>query len=123
MAIKFKNKTAPKTISRIKKKMRVRQSITGTTERPRMTVFKSLKHLSVQLVDDTIGRTIVACSTLEEAVKGRANKEGAKTVGQTIAKRAKEKNISQVVFDRNGFRYHGKIKELADAAREAGLKF
>lgn len=123
MAIKFKNKTAPKTISRIKKKMRVRQSITGTTERPRMTVFKSLKHLSVQLVDDTIGRTIVACSTLEEAVKGRANKEGAKTVGQMIAKRAKEKNISQVVFDRNGFRYHGKIKELADAAREAGLKF
>ncbi len=123
MAIKFRNRTAPKAISRIKKKMRVRQSITGTTERPRMTVFKSLKHISVQLVDDSIGRTIAACSTLEESVKGRANKDGAKAVGQLIAKRAQEKSISQVVFDRNGFRYHGKIKELADAAREAGLKF
>ena len=123
MAIKFKNKTAPKAKSRIKKKMRVRQRITGTTDRPRMTVFKSLKHISVQLVDDSIGRTIVACYTLEEALKARDNKEGAKAVGQAVAKRAQEKNITQVVFDRNGFRYHGKIKELVDAAREAGLKF
>jgi large subunit ribosomal protein L18 len=123
VAIKYRNKTAKRRVSRFKKKMRIRKEITGTTERPRLTVFKSLSHIYAQLIDDTLGRTLVSCSTVEEDVKGSSNKEGAKKVGATLAKRAQGKNIINVVFDRNGYRYHGKIKELADSAREAGLKF
>lgn len=123
MAIKYRNKTDKKRISRFKKKMRIRKDITGTTERPRLTVFKSLSHIYAQLIDDTVGKTLAACSSAEKAFKGRGNREGAKEIGSTIAKRAIEKNIKNVVFDRNGYRYHGKIKELADSAREAGLKF
>ena len=103
--------------------MRIRKVITGTTERPRLTIFKSLSHISAQLIDDTAGRTLVACSTVEKDVGGCSDKESAKKVGALLAKRAKEKNIANVVFDRNGFRYHGKVKEFADSAREAGLKF
>jgi large subunit ribosomal protein L18 len=103
--------------------MRIRKEVSGTTERPRLSIFKSLSHISAQLVDDSIGRTLVACSTVEKEVGGSSDKESAKKVGAMLAKRAIEKNISVVVFDRNGFRYHGKVKELADAAREAGLKF
>src|SRR4051812_32211415 len=103
--------------------MRIRKAISGTTERPRLTIFKSLSHIYAQLIDDTAGRTLVACSTVEKDVEGTSNKEGAKKVGGLLAKRAKEKNIVNVVFDRNGYRYHGKVKELADSAREAGLKF
>ena len=123
MAIKYRNKTAKRRVSRYKKKMRIRKEVSGTTERPRLSIFKSLSHISAQLVDDSIGRTLVACSTVEKEVGGSSDKESAKKVGAMLAKRAIEKNISVVVFDRNGFRYHGKVKELADAAREAGLKF
>ncbi len=123
MAIKYRNKTAKRRVSRFKKKMRIRKDISGTTERPRLTIFKSLAHIYAQLIDDTVGRTLVACSTTEKEVEGSSNRESAKKVGSLIAKRAKDKNIVNVVFDRNGYRYHGKVKELADAAREAGLKF
>ncbi len=123
MAIKFRNKTAKRRVSRFKKKMRIRKEISGTTERPRLTVFKSLSHITAQLIDDTLGRTLVACSTAEDEIKGSSNRESAKKVGSLLAKRAKDKSIVNVVFDRNGYRYHGKIKELADSAREAGLKF
>ncbi len=124
MAIKYRNKTAKRRVSRFKKKMRIRKDIEGTTERPRLTVFKSLYHIYAQLIDDTVGRTLVACSTVEKDLDGScSNRESAKKVGALLAKRAKEKNIVNVVFDRNGYRYHGKIKELADSAREAGLKF
>ncbi len=123
MAIKYRNKTAKRRVSRFKKKMRIRKAISGTTERPRFTVFKSLNHIYVQLIDDTVGRTLVSCSSVEKEGGLKGNKEGAKQIGALIAKRAQEKNIVNVVFDRNGYRYHGKIKELADSAREAGLKF
>jgi large subunit ribosomal protein L18 len=123
VAIKYRNKTDPRRVSRFKKKMRIRKDITGTTERPRLTIFKSLAHIYAQLIDDTVGRTLVACSTVEKDIEGASNKDSAKKVGALIAKRAKEKSIVNVVFDRNGYRYHGKVKELADAAREAGLKF
>ena len=123
MAIKYRNQTDPKRISRFKKKMRVRKDVTGSTERPRLSVFKSTSHLYAQLIDDSAGRTLVAASTIEKEVNGRSNKDGAKKLGSVLAKRALAKNIANVVFDRNGYRYHGKIKEIADAAREAGLKF
>src|SRR5437660_5799823 len=113
MAIKFHNKTAKRRVSRFKKKMRIRKDISGTTGRPRLTVFKSLKHIYAQLIDDTVGRTLVACSTVEKEVGGASDRESAKKVGALIAKRALEKSISSVVFDRNGYRYHGKVKELA----------
>ena len=123
MAIKYTRKTDPKRISRFKKKMRVRRKVSGTQERPRLTVYKSLSHMYAQLIDDVTGKTLASCSTIEESMKGKKNKEAAKKVGVELAKRAMAKNITNAVFDRNGFRYHGKIKELADAAREAGLKF
>jgi large subunit ribosomal protein L18 len=123
MAIKYSKKTDKKAVLRFKKKMRVRKKITGTPERPRLSVFKSASHLYIQVIDDTIGKTIVSCSSVEGKVAKGKNKEAAKKIGSELAKRALAKNINTVVFDRNGYRYHGKIKELADAAREAGLKF
>jgi large subunit ribosomal protein L18 len=123
VAIKYRNKTDKKRVSRFKKKMRIRKDISGSTERPRLTVFKSSKHLYAQLIDDSVGRTLIACSTLDKELEGKNNRDGAKQIGSLIAKRALEKNITNVVFDRNGYRYHGKVKELADSAREAGLKF
>lgn len=107
--------------SRLKRKVRIRKKISGTPERPRMTVFKSNKHLYVQVIDDVNQKTIVEASTLKEG-KG-ANIEAAKWVGQAIADRAKSASISEVVFDRNGFQYHGVIRQIADSARESGLKF
>lgn len=102
--------------------MRLRQKIRGTPERPRMAVCMTGRHIYVQFVDDTAGRTLAAVSTL--AVKGlKPTVEGARQLGALAAQRAKEKNIETVVFDRGGFRYHGRVKALADAAREAGLKF
>lgn len=123
MAIKFRKKTDTKRVSRFKNKMRIRKTIEGTTERPRLTVFKSSSHIYAQLIDDSAGRTLLTCSTKEKSLAGRANRKGAEAVGGSLAKRALEKNIENVVFDRNGYQYHGKIKNLADAAREAGLKF
>ncbi|RMF97646.1 MAG: 50S ribosomal protein L18 [Candidatus Schekmanbacteria bacterium] len=107
--------------------LKIRKRVIGTPERPRLTVFKSARNIYAQIIDDTTGSTLVSCSTLEKGIREKrgnsANKECAKIVGETIAKKALEKNISSVVFDRSGYRYHGKVKILADAAREAGLKF
>lgn len=112
---------------RLRKHVRVRKKVTGTQERPRMNVFRSLKNIYVQIIDDSTGNTLVSASTLDAALKGKvangANKEAAKEVGKLIAAKAVEKGIKQVVFDRGGYIYHGRIKELADAAREAGLDF
>ena len=103
---------------------RVRNKISGTTERPRLAVFRSNKNISVQLIDDVKAVTLASVSTLDADIKiKKANKEAAKEVGAMIAKKALEKNIETVVFDRGGYIYHGVIKELAEAAREGGLKF
>jgi len=118
---------AQKKIARLKRKVRVRKRITGTTERPRLNVFKSAKHIYAQVIDDTTGCTLVTASTtmqdLCDGLKYTGNVEAAKKIGAAIAKRALEKNISTVVFDRNGFLYHGRVKALAEAARENGLTF
>ena len=111
-------------------KYRLRKRTTGSTERPRLTVFRSVAHIYVQVVDDMSGKTIAAASTVEPAVKGSLQKNakggniaGAKVIGRTIAERLLEKGVKHVVFDRNGFLYHGRVKAVADAAREAGLEF
>jgi large subunit ribosomal protein L18 len=119
-------KTAIKTITRMKRQVRVRKKVRGTTVRPRLNVFKSARHIYAQIIDDTNGTTLVAASTLSEAVKGLANTGNvlaATAIGREIARLALDKGLSAVVFDRNGFLYHGRIKALADAAREAGLIF
>lgn len=111
---------------RLKRHGRARQYIYGTPERPRLNVFRSSNHIYAQIIDDTEGHTIVAASTLDkelESLNGTHNKEAAKAVGELVAKRALEKGIEEVVFDRGGYIYHGRIKELAEGAREAGLKF
>mgnify|MGYP000884849237 FL=1 len=110
-----------------KRHMRVRQYVNGTPERPRLNVYRSLNNIYAQVIDDTVGHTLVSASTLDKDVKEKlpslSKKEVAKMVGELVAKRAIEKGITEVVFDRGGHIYHGRIKELADGAREAGLKF
>ncbi|MFW5781740.1 MAG: 50S ribosomal protein L18 [Candidatus Muiribacteriaceae bacterium] len=110
---------------RRKRKVSIRKKVFGTPEKPRMTVFRSHRNIFVQLIDDTEGKTLLSASTVEkELEKGYGgNTDAAVKVGETVAKRALEKNIDTVVFDRNGFRYQGRIRQLADAARKAGLKF
>ncbi|MBQ4482147.1 MAG: 50S ribosomal protein L18 [Lachnospiraceae bacterium] len=112
---------------RQKKHLRIRNRFSGTAERPRLAVFRSNKHIYAQVIDDEAGTTLAAASTVEKDIKGQLkftdNKEAAESVGKAIAERAKAKGIEEVVFDRGGFLYHGKIQVLADAAREAGLKF
>ena len=107
--------------------MRVRNRLSGTAERPRLAVFRSNNHMYAQIIDDTVGNTLVAASTAEKAVKAELEKTNdvaaAAYVGKVIAERALEKGIKAVIFDRGGFVYHGKIQALADAAREAGLEF
>ncbi len=103
---------------------RIRRKVSGTTQRPRLAVYFSNQHVYAQLIDDTQGRTIASSSTMDKSFEGHAsNIASAQKVGQLLAERAKEANISDVVFDRGGHLYHGKVKALADAAREAGLKF
>ncbi|MDR7857643.1 50S ribosomal protein L18 [Tissierella sp.] len=104
---------------------RVRKKISGTPSRPRLNIFRSGNHMYAQLIDDSIGNTLVSASTLDKSadLTSTCNKEAAKYVGETIAKRALEKGIEEVVFDRSGYIYHGRVKELAEAARGAGLKF
>ncbi len=104
---------------------RIRKKLSGSPERPRLAVFRSLNHIYAQIIDDKHGRTIVAASSTQESsgVKSGGNVAGAKAIGKLIAERAKEQGIKQVVFDRGGFLYHGRIKALAEAAREAGLEF
>ncbi|MDR2570786.1 MAG: 50S ribosomal protein L18 [Oscillospiraceae bacterium] len=111
-------------LQRKKRHKRVRGKITGTSERPRLNVFRSEKHIYAQIIDDTKGVTLCAASSLEKSFKGSgSNKEGAKEVGGQIAERAVKSGIDNVVFDRGGYIYHGRVKELAEAAREGGLKF
>ena len=120
------NKPA-KNYVRLRKHIRLRKKIKGTPERPRLNVFRSLNHIYAQIIDDTTGNTLVAVSTLDGSLKGKlksgGNKEAAKEVGRLIAQKAAEKGIKSVVFDRGGYIYHGRVKELADSAREAGLEF
>ena len=112
---------------RVKKHVRLRNRFSGTAERPRLAVFRSNNHMYAQIIDDTVGKTLVAASTAEKEVKAELEKTNDVTaaahVGTVIAKRALEKGIKEVVFDRGGFIYHGKVQALADAAREAGLEF
>ena len=112
---------------RVKKHMKIRNRFSGTAQRPRLAVFRSNNHMYAQIIDDTVGNTLVAASTVEKEVKAQLEKtnnvDAAAYLGTVIAKRAIEKGIDTVVFDRGGFLYHGKIAALADAAREAGLKF
>ena len=112
---------------RVKKHKRIRNRFSGTAERPRLAVFRSNNHMYAQIIDDTVGNTLVAASTLEKEVKAEIEKtnnvDAAAYLGTVIAKRAMEKGITEVVFDRGGFIYQGKIAALAEAAREAGLQF
>ena len=111
-------------LERARRHARVRNKISGTAERPRLCVFRSNTNIYAQIIDDVAGNTIVSASTLDKEVKTKkSNVEAAKEVGTLIAKRAMDKNIKTVVFDRSGYVYHGVIKELAEAAREAGLEF
>ena len=125
MATKVRRKTSQKQIIRFKHKKRIRAKIFGTNEKPRLVVFRSNANMYAQLIDDTKAHTIAAASTSEKELNGKScsNIEGAKVVGQLIAKRAQAKGVKNVVFDRGGYLYHGNIKALADAAREAGLQF
>ena len=113
--------------ARQKRKLSIRKRVHGTASRPRLTVFRSAKHIYAQVVDDDAQKTLISSSTLAETVKaeigGLKKKDKAKKVGQAIARACLAKGIEQVVFDRNGFIYHGRVSALADAAREAGLKF
>jgi large subunit ribosomal protein L18 len=116
-----------KKLARSKRKKRVRSRVVGTSERPRLNVFRSLKHIYVQAIEDTTGKTLASASTLSSelkgSVRGPGNVEAAKKVGELIAKKCLEKGIQKVVFDRSGYLYHGRIKALAEAARTSGLIF
>jgi large subunit ribosomal protein L18 len=120
-------KTATTRAARIRRHVRVRKNVKGTPERPRLTVYRSLSHIYAQVIDDVAQATIVAASDLEAAVKpdaeGKGKSDVATLVGSLVAQRAKEKGVKQVVFDRGGYPFHGRIKALAEAAREAGLDF
>jgi large subunit ribosomal protein L18 len=113
--------------ARTRRKVSIRKKLAGTAERPRLTVFRSAKHIYVQAVDDTTNTVLASASDLEESVKvdgqGKKKKDKAKAVGQALAKKLLAKNISACVFDRNGFIYHGRVSAVADGAREGGLKF
>jgi len=109
---------------RIKRHKRVRGTVSGTSAKPRLNVFRSLSNIYAQIIDDTTGTTLVSASTLEKGFEGNGgNKEAAHKIGVEVAKRAIDKGITTVVFDRGGYIYHGRVKELAEGAREGGLKF
>ena len=109
---------------RMKRHKRIRGKISGTAERPRLSVFRSEKHIYAQLIDDVAGRTLASASSVEKAFEGSgSNKEAARKVGKTVAERAVKAGIAEVVFDRGGYIYHGRVQELAEGAREGGLKF
>jgi len=118
------DKAKERRISRNRIRVRIRRKVSGTAERPRLSVKKSLKHIYAQVIDDAAGKTIVAASSREaDAGAKGANAAAAKAVGALIAKKAKDKGVKRVVFDRGGYQYHGNVKALADAARENGLEF
>jgi large subunit ribosomal protein L18 len=116
---------ARKRTLRIRRHARVRKQITGTTQRPRLAVFRSGRHISAQVIDDTVGRTVAAASTVEATLRGSGggNVTAAAAVGRLVAERATAAGVTRVVFDRGGFRYHGRVAALADAARQGGLEF
>ena len=117
-------KKTDRKMERTRRNLRVRRKISGTSERPRLCVYRSNTNLYVQIIDDVAGNTLVQASTLDKEIKIKhANKEAAKELGTLIAKRAADKKIKTVVFDRGGYIYHGVVKELAEAAREGGLEF
>ena len=120
------SQTNPRTVARLKRQARIRKKIRGTSERPRLSVFRSARHVYAQIVDDAAGITLVTASTMEKTFKEQpkaVNKKSAATqIGKLIAQRALDKGIKKVVFDRNGFLYHGRIKALSDGAREGGLE-
>lgn len=123
MRLKIKKHNSTKLVSRLKKKARIRSRIEGSTERPRLCIFRSSKHIYAQVIDDAKGVTLAHASTMTvEGAKG-ANKKAAHAVGVAVAKIATQKNVKDVVFDRNGYLYHGRIQALADGAREGGLNF
>ena len=114
--------------SRLRSKIKIRSKISGVKEKPRLTIYRSLNNIFAQLIDDSEGNTLVSASSLskelaEELKNAKGKTSKSKMVGKLVAKKALEKNISQVVFDRNGYRYHGRVKAIADGAREGGLKF
>jgi large subunit ribosomal protein L18 len=120
--------TKSKTEARLKRKNRIKKRIRGTPERPRLSIFRSSGHMYAQVIDDTSGTTLVDASSLSKEIRSRmpgggGNRQGAGVVGEFLAKRALEKGIKKVVFDRNGFLYHGRVKALADSARQHGLEF
>lgn len=120
-------KVNPRAIARERRQARVRKRVLGTSERPRLCVFRSAVHIYAQVIDDVSGTTLVSTSTLQAAVKdqvkGLKKTDAAKVVGKAVAEAAKAKGLNRVVFDRNGFLYHGRVKALSEAAREAGLEF
>ena len=118
-------RTATKTRARVRRHLRVRKKVTGSTLRPRLVVNRSARHLFVQIVDDSVGRTLASASTLDESIKSAEGDKTAKAklVGALIAERARDAGIEAVVFDRGGYQYHGRLAALADAAREGGLDF
>ncbi len=120
--IQLKNKTSHKVNKRLKNKARIRKKVDGDTQRPRLAVFRSGKHVYAQIIDDSNGKTLASFSTLEGNLN-KKNIETSKQVGAELAKRALAKNIKSVVFDRSGYVFHGRIKAVADGAREAGLSF
>ncbi|HQK94146.1 MAG TPA: 50S ribosomal protein L18 [Armatimonadota bacterium] len=120
--------TSPKLVARRRRHARLRKRVSGTAEKPRLAVFKSLRHVYAQVIDDTAGHTLVAASTLDKDVASSLSGpsgtvSAAAAVGAAVGKRALEKGITEVVFDRGGYPYHGRVAALADAAREAGLRF
>lgn len=124
MKLKIKKKTHPKRHSRLRNKLRIRKRITGTAKRPRLTFFKSLNHVYSQLIDDSLGHTLVASSSLEfkkKETQKMTMKELSKQLGADIAKKSISKNIKFVVFDRSGYKYHGKVQSFVEAARKGGL--
>jgi large subunit ribosomal protein L18 len=122
MKLKFRKKTAERTVARLTKKIRIRKTVKGTDERPRLCVFRSGKHMYAQVINDVNGATLVTASSLV-LKSDKSGKDLAKAVGQEVAKLAAAKNIKNVVFDRNGYIYHGRVQALAEGAREGGLNF
>lgn len=123
MKLKLNKKTSSRQKARIKKKIRIRKRVHGTSERPRLCVYRSLHHIYAQLIDDVAGKTLVSVSSKDLNLSSGGNKEAAEKVGQTLAERAKGQKIESVVFDRNGLIYHGRVQKLAEGARQGGLKF
>lgn len=121
MRVAIKKKWSDRMKLRTKKKLKIRKKVSGTTERPRLCVFKSTKNIYAQIIDDSTGQTLVSASTLADKISGKGKEAGAQ-VGKLIAERAKEKNITKAVFDRSGYLYHGRVQSVAEGAREAGLQ-